>query len=199
MRSSRLIAPLLLLAAAPFLLAACGDDSSGDEDGITAAIEQAATTDTAENCTEVQTDAFNQQTEFASEGDATEVCEQEAGQGDVAADSVEVESIEVDGESATADVSFSGGNLDGQVLAISLVDEDGQWKLDSLDEFVEFDKEAFATGLLEKASSDGETPQGVLNCLEQAINAASDDELTGVYLSGDESQLVALFGECFGQ
>jgi hypothetical protein len=199
MRSSRLIAPLVLLAAAPFLFAACGDDSSEDDDAITAAIEQAATTDAAENCTEVQTEAFNQQTEFAREGEATEACEQQAGEGDVAADSVEVENIEVDGESATADVSFNGGSLDGQVIAVSLVDEDGQWKLDSLDEFIEFDKAAFKAGLLESAAAGGQTPQPVLNCIEQAINAASDEQITTAYLSGDENQLVGLFGECFGQ
>lgn len=198
----RLLAPLVLLAAAPFLLAACGgddSDSSADEDDITAAIEQAGTTDAAENCTEVQTQAFTEQTEFTQGDEAITTCEESAGDGEVAGDSVEVESIEVDGDTATAEATFSGGGLDGQTVAISLVKEGDQWKLDSLDEFVTFDKDSFAAGLLESAASDGETPQPVLDCIEQAVSDTPDEELQTIYLSGDEQQLLGLFGQCFQQ
>lgn len=198
----RLLAPLVLLAAAPFLLAACGgddSDSSADEDDITAAIEQAGTTDAAENCTEVQTQAFTEQTEFTTGEDAITTCEESAGDGEVAGDSVEVSNIEVDGDSATAEAIFTGGGLDGQTLAISLVKAGDQWKLDSLDEFVVFDKASFSAGLVEGASSDGETPQQVIDCIEQAVNDTPDDELQTIYLSGDEQQLVGLFGQCFQQ
>lgn len=194
----RFLVPLALLAAVPFLLAACGgDDSSQDEDDITAAIEQAGTTDEASNCTELQTQAFTEQTEFASGEEAITTCEESAGDGDVAGDSVEVSNIEVDGDTATAEAAFTGGGLDGQTLLISLVKEGDQWKLDSLDEFVVFDKKRFASGLLEGASADGEVPQGVLDCVEQAVADTPDEELQEVYLSGDEQQLFSLFGPCF--
>ena len=198
MPARRPLAPLVLLAAAPFLLAGCGgDDSSQDEDDITAAIEQAGTTDAAENCTEVQTQAFTEQTEFSSGETAITTCKESAGDGEVAGDSVEVSNIEVDGDSATAEAAFTGGGLDGQTLAISLVKEGDQWKLDSLDEFVVFDKASFAAGLIEGASSDGETAQQQLDCIEQAVNDTPDEELQTIYLSGDEEQLVGLFGQCF--
>ena len=116
---------------------------------------------------------------------------------DVAGDSVAVENIEVDGDTATAEATFTGGGLDGQTLLISLVKEGEQWKLDSLDEFVSFDKEKFAQGLLEGAGSDGETPQGVLDCIEEQVNSTPDEEIQTIYLSGDEQQLLGLFGECF--
>ena len=149
-----LLAPLALLAAAPFLLAACGgDDSSQDEDDITAAIERAATTDDAANCTDVQTAAFTEQIEFTQGEEAIAACEESAGNGEVAGESVEVSSIEVDGDSATAEVAFTGGGLNGQTAAISLVKEDDQWKLDSLDEFTSFDKEAFTEGLRPRTGS----------------------------------------------
>ncbi len=200
MPKSRLLAPLVMLAAAPFLLAACGgDDSSEEEDDITAAIEQAGTTDAAENCTEVQTQAFTEQTEFTAGEEAVATCEESAGDGEVAGDSVEVSNIEVDGDAATAEAAFTGGGLDGQTLAISLVKEDDRWKLDSLDEFVVFDKESFTAGLLEGAGSDGETPQQALDCIEQAVSATPDEELQTIYLSGDEQQLLGLFGPCFQQ
>jgi hypothetical protein len=193
----RFLVPLAIVAAAPFLLAACGGDDSSDEDDITAAIETAATSDAAENCTEVQTDAFNDQTEFAAEGEGTASCEENAGDGDVAADSVTVDAVEVDGDTASAEVAFEGGNLNGQVIAVGLVKEDDQWKLDSLQEFVTFDKAAFTEGLVAEASADGETPQQVIDCVEQTIDAASAEEVQQIYLSGDEQQLFGLFGECF--
>jgi hypothetical protein len=192
----RFLVPLALLAAAPFLLAACGgdDSSSQDEDDITAAIEQAGTTDEASNCTELQTQAFTEQTEFASGEAAITTCEESA---DTAGDSVEVSNVEVDGDTATADAAFTGGGLDGQTLTISLVKEGDQWKLDSLDEFVEFDKDSFSAGLLEGASEDGDVPQAVLDCVEQAVADTPDEELQEIYLSGDEEQLFSLFGPCF--
>jgi hypothetical protein len=197
----RLLVPAAILAAAPFLLAACGgdDSSSQDEDDITAAIEQAATTDEASKCTEVQTQAFTEQTEFSSGEEAIATCEESAGDGDVAGESVEVSNVEVDGDAATADAAFSGGGLDGQTLTISLVKEDDQWKLDSLDEFVVFDKETFASGLLEGAASGGETPQAVLDCVEQAVADTPEEELQTIYLSGDQDELLGLFGACFQQ
>lgn len=192
----RFLAPLALLAAAPFLLAACGsDDSSQDEDDITAAIERAGTTEDASNCTEVQTQAFTEQTEFATGEEAIQTCEESS---DVAGESVEVSSIEVDGDTATAEAAFEGGGgLEGQTLSISLVKEDDRWKLDSLAEFVEFDKESFASGLLEGASEDGDVPQSVLDCVEQAVSDTPDEDLQDIYLSGDQQQLFSLFGPCF--
>ena len=95
---------------------------------------------------------------------------------DVAAESVEVESIEIDGETATADAAFTGGSLGGQTIAISLVKEGDQWKLDALDEFTTFDKDAFVEGLLAGAA-EGDTPQGVVDCIEEEVGSRSDEEL----------------------
>jgi hypothetical protein len=199
MSGSRVIAPLVLLASAPFLLGACGgdDSSSADEEEITAAIEQSATTDTAANCSELQTQNFTEQTEFESGEAAIKSCEDSAGDGDVAGDSVEVSNIAVEGDTATAEVAFTGGGLGGQELALSLVKEGEQWKLDSLDEFLLFDKDRFAQGIAEGASSDGETPQFLVKCIALQVRVTADDELKAIYLSGDEEQLVRLFGPCF--
>ncbi|MDP9189493.1 MAG: hypothetical protein M3O25_09620, partial [Actinomycetota bacterium] len=184
---------------ASLVLAACGgDDGGSDDDEITEAIEQASTSDSAERCTEVQTQAFTEQTQFSTGEDAVTSCEEGAGDGENAGESVEVEGVEVDGDSATADVTFIGGGLDGQVLAISLLKEEDKWKVDSLDEFLSFDKAAFSAALLEQSSSDSEIPEQVVTCLEQALSSTPDEQLQAAYLSGDQDQLLALFGPCFG-
>jgi hypothetical protein len=195
-RLALLIAAIL---AATLLVAACGDDdSSGEDADITEAIEQAATSDTAESCTEFQTLAFTEQTEFETGDAAIAACEGNAGEGvNQAADSVEVSEIEVDGDTATAEVAFSGAGLDNQVIAVSLLKEDDQWKLDSLDEFVSFDKEAYIANLVESAASDGDTSEEVLTCLEDSLGSAPDEELQTAFLSGDEDQVLPLIQPCF--
>ncbi len=197
---TRLSALITAAVVASLVLAACGgDDSGSDEDSdITEAITQAATEDTAQSCTELQTQEFTEQTEFSTGEDAVTSCEESAGDGDTAGDTVDVETIEVDGDAATADVTFTGGGLDGQQLAVSLVKEDEQWKLDSLDEFIVFDKAAFTSALLEQAADDPDTPPNVVTCVEEQLGAASEEDLQTAFLSGDEQQLVGLFGTCFG-
>lgn len=200
MRCSRVVALTTAGAAVLLVLTACGgDDGGSDEDAdITDAITRAATEDTVESCTEVQTQAFTEQTEFTTGVEAIARCEESAGDGDTAGEEVEVENIEVDGDTATADVSFTGGGLDGQQLSVSLVKEEDQWKLDSLDEFIDFDKDAFTESLVASASADGDTPPEVVDCVETQLNETPDDQLQSAYLSGDEEELVALFGTCFG-
>lgn len=196
MRRTRLLSVLLIVPALSLAMVACSDDeSSADEDDITTVIEQGATTNDPANCTELQTQAFTEQTEFASGEEAVASCKENTGD-DVAAESVEVSDIDVDGDTATAEAAFEGGSLGGQTIAISLVKEGDQWKLDSLDEFTTFDKDAFVEGLLAGAGED-DPPQGVLDCIEQAATGVSDEELQDIYLSGEPDQLFGLFAPCF--
>jgi hypothetical protein len=200
MRASRLILICAVAALAALALVACGgddDDGGGnaDEEQITEAIEQAATSDDPARCTEFQTQAFTEQTELATGEEAVAACEEN--DGDRAGDSVEVDKVAVDGDSATAEVAFTGGGLDGQTLAISLVKEGDQWKADRLEEWVSFDKEAFSAAITESASAD-DVPDAIVECLEQTIRQTPDQELQSIYLGGDESQLNEIFGPCFG-
>lgn len=203
MRSTRFTTLAVAAATAALALAACGsgdDGAGGGEEGadITEAIEQAATSDSAERCTEFQTQAFTEQTEFEAGNDAIESCAEGASDGDVAGDSVAVEDIEVDGDSATASVAFTGGSLGGQVIEVSLVKDDEQWKLDALDRFTTFDKAAFTSALVARSESNPDTPSEVSSCVEGELNAAPDDQLQQAFLSGEPDQLLELFGGCFG-
>jgi hypothetical protein len=191
---------LLLIAAlsSAFVLAACGgDDSSEDEDQITDAITEATTGGQASACTELMTQSFIEQTQFATGAEAVTACEEDAA--DSPADTVEVSNVEVDGDSATAEVAFSGQALNGQTIAISLVNESEQWKLDRLDEFVDFDAQAFADGIAEGAAEGSENPpQELIDCVSNEITSGDPEAIQAAYLSGDPSQLETLFGPCFG-
>ena len=198
MLPTRLTILAAVAVAATLTLAACGGDDDGgsdDEADITEAIETSATTADPANCTELQTQAFTEQTEFATGEEAIASCEEE--QEDNQADSVSVENVEVDGDTATAEVAVTGSGLDGQTLGVSLVKEGDQWKLDSFDEFVVFDKEAFLTAFSEELASDPEVPAEVVTCIEEQLNTTDEAAIQEAFLGGDEEQLVGLFGTCF--
>ncbi len=80
---------------------------------------------------------------------------------------------------------------------MSLVKEGDQWKLDSFDEFVVFDKEAFLAAFSEELAADPEVPAEVVTCIEEQLNTADDATIQSAFLSGDEDELVGLFGTCF--
>ncbi|HET8976012.1 MAG TPA: hypothetical protein VFN15_05245 [Solirubrobacterales bacterium] len=196
MRVSRLLAVLAVLLAVPFLLAACGDDDGdSDEDQITEAIETSATSDDPADCTELQTLAFTEQTTFETGDAAIANCEADAEDTSDNPESVEVANVEVDGDSASAEVTFTGGGFDGSTLAVSLVKEDDQWKLDAIDDIPSFDAEGLKTSLEEQLSADAELSPEQKDCVSQAISGASEDSLKAVAL-GDQNALIELFGGC---
>jgi len=195
----RYAAALAALTIMPLALGACGgsDDDSADEDQITAAIEEAATSGDPAACTEVQTQNFLEQTVGATGEDAVAACEEDAG--DTVADEVEVSNIEIDGDTATADAAVTGSTFDGQTLDLALIKDGDQWKLDGFAGFAEFDREALAASFIEQISIDPEVPPQVVPCLEEQIQKFSDEELQSFFVESDSSVAEELFGPCFGQ
>lgn len=57
-------------------------------------------------------------------------------------DAIVITGIEVDGDSAVANVTEEGGDFDGQTYKLGLVEEDGAWMLDEVVGFVDLDREA---------------------------------------------------------
>jgi hypothetical protein len=185
----------------PLALAACGGDGDGggggaDEAEITAAIEFAATSGDPAACTEAQTQSFNEQTTGETGEAAVEACERDAA--DTPADSIEVSSIAVDGDSATAQGTIVGSAFDGQTIELALVREGEAWKLDELIGFAEFDREALIAGFTEEIASDPGTPEAAKDCVVKAFSDLSDQELQDGLLDPDESFFAQLFGPCFG-
>jgi hypothetical protein len=192
--------PLLLVAAlSMFVLAACGGDSddggNADEEAIVTTIETSATSTDPADCEVYSTQAFLEQTEIVTGKAAVEACEEGAEDDTNNPDSVSVDAIEVNDGSATAEVAFEGGNFDGQTLAVSLVEEDGAWKLDQVESFVGFDRDAFSASFEESLEGAGLTSDQE-SCLQDAIDGADDGQLEELVISGSEEPLEELFGEC---
>jgi hypothetical protein len=197
MSSRRFLHVLVLLACAVFcgaVLAACGSSGSNkDEDEITDAIVTSGTTDDATNCTELETQRFVEQNQFEKGAAAIEECKKPD---DNNADSIDVSNVEVDGDSATADAAVTGATFDGQTLQISLVKEDGHWKLDHLDSFKDFDKAKFVDAFTANLGKNSAFTPEQSTCITQALSGLDDSALETLVLSGDQNQLVPVLGPC---
>jgi hypothetical protein len=189
-----LVAGLALATAA---LSACGssNDNSADNDQITATITKSATSGDPAVCTELQTPAFNAQTSGGNgNGDPTKACEKQAA--DTAAKTVDVTNIKIDGDKATADVAATGSILDGQTIEVGLVKEGSQWKLDKVDSFTAFNRDAFIKGFEALVTKDPKTPASVATCIQQKAQSATDEQLQAVILTPNGGD--TLFKSCAG-
>lgn len=190
---------VLACAIAALALAACGgsdSDSDDDEDQITTVIEASVKPTDPADCETYSTQAFLEQSESAEGEEAVAICEEDVKDSSNDPDSVEVSAVEVDGDAATAEVAFTGGGFDQQAVAISLVKEDGSWKLDSIDSFASFDRDAFVSSI-ETGFETAELTDEQMGCVGEALEAASDEELEAVILDQDgEAALIELVGDC---
>lgn len=177
-----LLLPALLLA---FGLAACGGGGESDEDKIVSAIETAATSNDPAVCKETQTPAFMEQTSGSSGKEAQKECEEEAKSGEGQPESVNVTKVEVNGEKATADVEFKGGNLDGQTPEVALVEENGDWKLNELTGFAKFDPEVLVNTFAEQIKEEPEIKPAQATCLIEGMEELSRAELESILVENN--------------
>jgi ABC-type glycerol-3-phosphate transport system substrate-binding protein len=193
-----LLLPCLLLLSG-LALAACGGgggDSSAEEDSIEAAIVRSATTADPANCTEVETQAFVEQSSDESGAAALKECEKEAKDSSSNAKTVKVTKVKIDGSEATADAAITGGGFDGQVVSISLVEEDGTWKLDQLTGFAKLDTAKLAKIFGEKLEATGELSPEQTSCIVEGVEAAPKSQAEELVLSGSSQPLVELAEGC---
>lgn len=191
MRKLHLLSLPVLLLALALGLAACGGGGESDEDKITTAIENAATSNDPAVCGETQTLAFMEQTAGSSGKEAEKECEEEAKSGEGQPDSVKVSKVEVDGDKATANAEFKGGNLDGQTPEVALVEEDGDWKLNELTGFAKFDPETLINAFTEQIEEEPEIEPEMASCLIEGIEGLPDSELESIIVENNTE----VFGE----
>jgi hypothetical protein len=181
----RALIPLFVLLAA-LAISACGSGES-DEDKVTAAIEAGAMSNDPADCEALLTVNFLEQVEGSEGQEAIEECEEDAEDEEGNPDSVDITEVEVDGSSANANVAFNGGGFDGQTLNIALVEEDGKWKLDEIQEFVTFDRGKIDASFEEAL----EGAEGVdTECILEGLGEYSDAELEEAILEGEVEGLI---------
>jgi hypothetical protein len=203
MKRSLLVLPFLLIAAA-LALSACGGGggsssrSGGNEEAaIEEAVEKSATTNDPSKCTELQTQAFNEQEKATSGKEATEICEEEAEEGESPAESVDVSNIKVDGETATADAEIHGSALNGQTVALELQNEEGDWKLNEFVKFAKFDATTLGESFeKEFTAAEGEVSPGLAKCIYEGIGKLSQEEAEAVAFEGDLEIVESMVGNC---
>lgn len=194
--NKRILVPLALLAAAALTIAACGGGGS-DEDKIAEVIEKAATTADPTNCTELQTQRFNEQNSQRQGEAATKSCEEEEEGGEEQAEGARVSNVSVNGEKATAEVKFEGGSLGAQALDVALVQEDGNWKLDQVEGFAHYDGKALGEAFEKEFE---ENPEGLsrqqATCIAERVAGASQSEAEELFFSGSPEPIIKLAEGC---
>jgi hypothetical protein len=192
----RLLVPLALLALAALAVTACGGGGSSAEDEVTEVIEQAATTKDPSNCTELQTLRFTEQNTGEKGKAAIKSCEESAKE-EEQAEEAKVSNVSVDGEKATAETEFIGGSLGSQTLSVALVEEEGDWKLDQIEGFANYDGKALEETFLKRFE---ESPEGLTKeqytCIAEGIGKASTAEAETMFLSGSSIKIEELAKGC---
>ncbi|HEY0276771.1 MAG TPA: hypothetical protein VGC32_00745 [Solirubrobacterales bacterium] len=192
----RLLVPLALLALAVSAVTACGGGGSNAEDEVTEVIEQAATTKDPSNCTELQTLRFTEQNTGEKGKAAIKSCEESAKE-EEQAEEAKVSNVSVNGEKASAEVEFIGGSLGSQTLSVALVEEDGDWKLDQIEGFANYDGKALEETFLKRFE---ESPEGLskqqYTCIAEGIGKATTAEAEAMFLSGASTKVEELAQSC---
>jgi hypothetical protein len=192
----RLLVSLALALVAAFAITACGGGSS-DESKITETIENVATTSDPTNCTELETLRFNEQNSQQQGKAATKACEEEAEAGEEPAESAKVSNVSVNGEKATAEVEFKGGSLGSQALEVALVKEEGDWKLDQVEGFADYDGKALGEEFEKEFKKN---PEGLsaeqAKCIAGKVAGSSQAEAEELFFSGSSEPIISLAEGC---
>jgi hypothetical protein len=189
----------LSLAASAALLAACGpgrEEAPGDKGEIADVVERVSTSTDPEDCTRLQTLVYVEQHNFSTEDDALADCRESAREPGDDPDSVRVTNVEVDGDTASADVTYEGGALDGSTFTLGLVLEDRQWKVDRTTDIPEMNVDAFRRALVERLAELGEVAPSVQRCISDSLKQAEEEQVTAAILGGTGESLSTLFIEC---
>lgn len=180
MKKSLLILPLVLIASA-LALTACGGGSSsssggGEESAVKAAIETSGTSTDPSKCSEVQTAAFNESETGETGKQALKTCEEEAEADVNPAETVSVSNVEVNGETATAEVAVTGSALNEQGLEVEVTKEEGDWKLNKFIGFTNFDGKALGESLEKELLKEEGVSASLAKCVSEGIAEISQPE-----------------------
>ncbi len=184
-----------LACLASVAIGACvgGDDGSSDEDEIREVIERAFATRDPANCGEVTTDAFLEKFYDGS----VQACRMDVERGQVA-ESVEVETIEIDGDEASADATPAGGDSSGQTLAVRLVKDGDEWLIDDAIFGADQVAELFFRGVREDALGRG-LDRKAADCIVRSLRRTVTPQELDALRSGERPAGLAQKAEVAGR
>lgn len=191
----RALAALVLLILALGFVACGGGSGESDEEKVEAVIKTALTSTDPSACGESRTMDFMEETAEATGAKAERECEEDVASRENLPSSVKVSKIEVEGGKATAEVHFEGGDPDGLVVNVALVEEDGNWKIDDFTDLAGLDRKRF-TARIERAFKQEGLGRPEVRCLVAALDKLPEDEFEEVALGGDEEVITEISGRC---
>jgi hypothetical protein len=187
--------PVLLLVLG-LVLAACGGSES-DEDKVRDVIEKTASSTDPADCERLGTQKFLEQVEFSEGAEAVKSCEENAEDDEDETEEVEVSDVKVDGSTATAKVAITGGGFDGQTAEMKVVEEDGDWKVDEITEFVAFDQDKLADSFEEGLQSGEDAVDPTFaKCFSEVIRELPEREAEEIILGGSPKPITEIFEGC---
>jgi ABC-type glycerol-3-phosphate transport system substrate-binding protein len=196
----RLLIPFFVLVLA-LGLAACGGgggSDNGDAEGeIETVIESSATSTDPASCAEYSTMLFMEQTTGQEGKEAEQACEESVEEGGNP-EGVTVTNVEVDGEEATADAEFEGGNFGGQSLSVGLVEEEGEWKLNEFTGFANFDAAKLTETLVEQLEEQEGVEPEVITCISEGLEELDEKEFEEMVIENNSQPFVELAEGCEG-
>lgn len=194
MKTLCLVACLLSI----LVLAACGG-TAGDVEKVEEAIRASLIDPDPSACTELWTQRYLEQLAQKRGPAALEDCEEEVENPVNPTESVAISEVEIEGEGATALVAPIGGWLDGQVVELALAEEQGQWKLDQVTRFVEFDASAFARATEKTVEGRFDASPEQVECIGSELEEVSRPEAEVLALSPRVTEELADLGRvCLG-
>jgi hypothetical protein len=205
-RVLKLFAPTLTLLAA-FVLASCGGSgdggsttsaagSSAEEAQVANIIRTSIMSSDPSDCLKLETLRFMEQIHFTSGQTAVKACEADAPDTSDDPDSIDVENVTVQGDKATADASFAGGGFDGSTLALALVKDGDQWKLDEITAIPKFDLPAFEKAFTQRLVTNEGVQSQAVGCITNALDQAGPTVVKAALISGNSTHLLNLIGPC---
>ena len=173
------------------------EETASDEDAVTEVATDLFVSTDPEVCTEKVTPELVDHLTVGEGEEAIERCEEN--QANSPAESVEVTDITVDGDTAEAAVTPTGGSIGGIELRLGFVN-DGGWKADEVISAEILDIDEFLAGQ-EADLADSETvPPSVERCILQSIGELDESviERSIVEEGGEPTYVVDALVECLG-
>lgn len=173
---------------------AAGESSSADEQQVRAVVREALTTDDPGSCTRLLTQAAVEQFTYRRGREAIAECRKDADE--VAATSVAVSRVEVDGTRAEADAEPKGGGLTLRKATFTLRKDGRRWKIDRLKAGT-LDRAAFLTEARKQMREPPEAlSEAVTHCVVRELRATTDAVLIRIFVASDPRPLLLPTVDC---